>query len=77
MLGVAGIISVAVIIIVIEAPYLKSTKSRKERWVFSILLLIGVGLSISLSLDFDVPSPMKGLTVILRPFSDEIFGWLK
>ncbi len=76
MLKIAGILIIAIIIIALEIPYLKSEKLTKEIWVFSFLLLISVGLSIALSLKLDIPNPVEGITFIFKPFSKFIYDYL-
>lgn len=76
MLISVGIVLIAVFIVIIEAPNLKRTKSRKERWLFFVLLLIGVVLGVLQSFQINIPNPMNGIAFIYRPLSDVIFGWL-
>jgi len=77
MLGVAGTIVAAIIIMAIEIPTLWKKKLTKELWVFSILTLIAVGLGIAQSLHLDIPSPLNGVRIVLQPFIDYIYGLLK
>ncbi|MDQ6596117.1 hypothetical protein E2K98_20645 [Bacillus salipaludis] len=77
MLGVAGTIVAAIMMIAFELPNLRKNKLTKELWVFSILMLIAVGLGIAQSLDLHIPNPLIGITYIFKPFSDFIYGFLK
>ncbi|WLD91699.1 hypothetical protein [Alkalihalobacillus sp. AL-G] len=76
MLTIAGIIGIAILIIMIERPYFKKRKQKKELWVFLIFLLFGVGLSIAKALKLTIPNPTKGLTIIFKPLTDLIYNFL-
>ncbi|MBO1511252.1 hypothetical protein [Metabacillus bambusae] len=60
---IAGILLVAILIIVLEVPPLWE-KQKKESWVFSLLLLFEVGLSIAESLDLNIPNPLEWIAII-------------
>ncbi|WP_312474096.1 hypothetical protein [Neobacillus sp.] len=77
MLGVVGVLVVAIIILVKEIPYLKKKKLKREGWTFSILLLFAVGLGIAQSLHLNIPNPLNGLTFIFKPLSKILNEWLK
>ncbi|MDN3019655.1 hypothetical protein PH210_26175 [Paenibacillus sp. BSR1-1] len=77
MLGVAGTIVAAIIMIAFEIPYLKKKKLTKELWVFSFLMLFAVGLGIAHSLNWPIPNPLDGIRTVLQPFSDFIYELLK
>ncbi|CAH1206896.1 hypothetical protein PAECIP111893_02642 [Paenibacillus plantiphilus] len=70
MLGVAGIIAAAGVIILLQVPVLRKKKLKKELWAFWILLLLGVGISISKSILLNIPTPMSWIAIALKPFSD-------
>ncbi|WP_408007522.1 hypothetical protein ACJROX_22950 [Pseudalkalibacillus sp. A8] len=74
---IAGILLVAILIIVLEVPPLWKKKQKKELWVFSLLLLFGVGLSIAESLDLNIPNPLDWIATIYKPLSDLIMSLLK
>lgn len=77
MWPIVGILLVAILIILYEVPRMRKNKMNKELWVFSILLGIGISLNIAHSLDVKLPNPLDLITVIYKPVSDMIFGWLK
>ena len=77
MLGVAGTIVAAIMMIAFELPNLRKNKLTKELWVFSILMLIAVGLGIAQSLDLQIPNPLNGITIVFKPLSDFVYGMLK
>ncbi len=70
------VIVAALIIIAIDVPYLKRNKLKKERWIFTILLLIGVGLSMAHSFHLSLPNPMRGINMILHPVSNYLYELL-
>ncbi|PLR80695.1 hypothetical protein CVD25_21730 [Bacillus canaveralius] len=72
----AGILAVAVIIVIKEVPYLLRKRLKKELLVFSILLLFGTGLSIAQGLHKDIPNPMDRIAFVYKRFSDFIFSFL-
>jgi hypothetical protein len=71
---IAGILLVAILIIVLEVPPLLEKKQKKELWVFSLLLFLGVGLSIAESLDLNIPNPLDWIAIIYKPLSDLIMS---
>ncbi|MGG1678340.1 hypothetical protein ACIFOT_21755 [Neobacillus sp. NRS-1170] len=77
MLGFAGTVVAALIMIAFEIPYLRKKKLTKELWVFSFLMLFAVGLGIAKSLNWPIPNPLDGIRTVLQPFSDFIYGMLK
>ncbi|WP_026573413.1 hypothetical protein [Bacillus sp. UNC438CL73TsuS30] len=77
MLGVAGTIVAAILMMAFEIPNLWKKKLRKELWVFSILMLMAAGLGIAHSLDLPIPNPINGITIIFKPLSDFVYGMLK
>ena len=70
------VIVAALIIIAIDVPYLKRKKLKKERWAFTVLLLIGVGLSIAHIFHLSLPNPIRGINTILQPLSNYIYELL-
>jgi len=72
-----GILAVAMVIFMIEAPPLLKQKKKKELWVFSILLLFGVGVSIAEGLQVNIPNPLDAITLIYKPLHDWILNILK
>ncbi|OIK08425.1 hypothetical protein BIV60_26380 [Bacillus sp. MUM 116] len=77
MLGVAGTIVAAIMMVVFEIPNLRKKKLTKELWVFSFLMLIAVGLGIAQSLGLKIPNPLNGITIVFKPLSDFIYGLLE
>ncbi|WP_066388081.1 hypothetical protein [Neobacillus mesonae] len=77
MLGVAGVIAAAVIILILEVPYLIKKKLRRETWFFSFILLFAVGMGIAVSLQVNIPNPRTGLTIIYKPFYELLNKWLE
>lgn len=76
MLGVAGVLVAAIIILVKEVPYLKKKGLKREMWAFSFLLLFAVGIGIAISLHLHIPSPRDGLTYIYKPLGEMLNRWL-
>lgn len=70
MLAIFGIISVAILIILIELPFLKQEKLSKESIVFGLFLLIGATLAILLALDMNLSSPFDWLMVVFKPLNN-------
>ncbi|MED4207364.1 hypothetical protein [Neobacillus mesonae] len=77
MLGVAGVIAAAVIILILEVPYLIKKKLRRETWVFSFILLFAVGMGIAVSLQVNIPNPRNGLTTIYKPLYELLKKWME
>ncbi|MFZ7942961.1 hypothetical protein [Neobacillus sp. 19] len=77
MLGIAGTIVAAILMVAFELPNLRKNKLTKEIGVFSILMLMAVGLGIAQSLHLNIPSPLNGIRNVLAPFSEYIYGLLK
>lgn len=77
MWAITGIIVTASFIVMIEVPPLLKSKSKRELWLFSILLLIGTVLSIAKSLQLAIPNPLDLLWIIFQPFSDWLYSFLK
>ncbi|AZU64116.1 hypothetical protein [Neobacillus mesonae] len=77
MLGVAGVIAAAVIILILEVPYLIKKKLRRETWVFSFILLFAVGMGIAVSLQVYIPNPRNGLTTIYKPLYELLKKWME
>lgn len=76
-MAIAGILLIAILIIVLEVPPLWKKKQKRELWVYSLLLLFGVGLSIAESLDLNIPNPLDWIAVIYKPLSDLVMSLLK
>ncbi|WRP08691.1 hypothetical protein U9J35_11180 [Rossellomorea aquimaris] len=70
MWATLGIFIVAILIFMAEAPSLLINKSKRELWVFSVLLVIGVGLSITRGLNVSIPNPLDLLIIVYKPLSD-------
>lgn len=62
----------AVVLSFIEVPKMLKSKSYREFWSFSILLLIGVALAILKSLGVPLPNPSDWVTWVFSPVSDLI-----
>ncbi|GHI00422.1 hypothetical protein [Neobacillus kokaensis] len=77
MLGIAGVLVTALIIVIKEVPYLKRKKLKREAWAFSFLLLFAIGLGIAISLQLNIPNPRNGLTTIYKPLSELLKYWIK
>ncbi|TKH45142.1 hypothetical protein NST83_01735 [Paenibacillus sp. FSL R10-2782] len=70
ILNILGILLVAVAISMLEVPYMRKKRLKKELWLFSILLLLGVGISIAKALSWFIPTPLDWIAAVYRPFSD-------
>ena len=77
MVKIIGVLAVAVVIAVVEVPYLLRVKQKRELWVFLGILVMGTALGIATSLEVEVPSPLKAIELIYRPLADIIFGMLE
>jgi hypothetical protein len=77
MWAITGIIVTASFIVMIEVPPLLKSKSKRELWLFSILLLLGTVLSIAKSLQLAIPNLLDLLWIIFQPFSDWLYSFLK
>ncbi|WP_257348508.1 hypothetical protein [Pseudalkalibacillus decolorationis] len=77
MWGIAGILLIALLIIIFEVPSLWKSKQKKELWVFFLLLIFGVGLSIAKSLAVNIPNPLDWIIAVYKPFSDAMMNILK
>lgn len=75
-MAIAGILLIAILIIVLEVPPLWKKKQKRELWVYSLLLLFGVGLSIAESLDLNIPNPLDWIAIIYKPLSDLVMSLL-
>jgi hypothetical protein len=70
MWATMGIVIVAILIFMAEAPSLLKNKAKRELWVFSVLFVIGVGLSITRGLNVSIPNPLDVLIIVYKPLSD-------
>lgn len=70
MLDAALILAAAGIITALELPRMIKEKERKEIWAFSALLLISIGISLMQAFVPEVPTPLKLITIVFKPFSD-------
>jgi hypothetical protein len=70
MWATLGIVIVAILIFMSEAPSLLKNKAKRELWVFCVLFVIGVGLSITRGLNVSIPNPLDVLIIIYKPLSD-------
>lgn len=70
MWATLGIVIVAILIFMAEAPSLLKNKAKRELWVFSVLFVIGVGLSITRGLNVSIPNPLDVLIIVYKPLSD-------
>ena len=70
MWATLGIVIVAILIFMAEAPSLLKNKAKRELWVFSVLFFIGVGLSITRGLNVRIPNPLDVLIIVYKPLSD-------
>jgi hypothetical protein len=76
MIAVTGVLLAATIIALIEVPSLLKKKLMKELCFFSIILLVGTAVCIAHVLKMNVPNPLDWITVIYKPASDVIFGFI-
>lgn len=77
MVTVAVILVFVAVIISIDVPHLLRNNSKKELWIFSILLLFATALSIAQALNLRIPNPLDWITAIYKPLSDVIEKFLK
>ncbi|ASR49445.1 hypothetical protein B4V02_23555 [Paenibacillus kribbensis] len=70
MVNVLGILLVAVVICLLEVPYMWKKGLKKELWLFSVLLVLGVGISCAKAFTWTIPTPLDWITAIYRPFSN-------
>jgi hypothetical protein len=64
----------AIVIAMMEMPYLIKNKFKKELWVFCLLLIFATGLNIALSVDVKIPNPLDFFTIVYKPVYDLIFS---
>lgn len=74
MWAILGIVTAAVVILIIEAPSLIRKKRWRELSAFFVLLFLGTGLSIALSLRVQIPNPLEWIRVVYGPISEAIFS---
>lgn len=69
---IVTVLAFATVLSFIEVPKMLKSKSYKEFWSFSVLLLIGVILAILKSLDVPLSNPSDWVTWVFSPVSDLI-----
>lgn len=69
---ILAVIVFAVVLCFIEVPKMLKSKSYREFWSFSVLLLIGVTLAILKSLGVPLSNPSDWVAWVFSPLSDLI-----
>lgn len=64
---IASLVAVFAIIGLFEAPKILQKRLWREFGVFSFLLVFGFILSVLLALDVPVPSPARGIRLLMGP----------
>ncbi|GHI01096.1 hypothetical protein [Neobacillus kokaensis] len=77
MLASIGIVVTALMMAVIEVPYLLRKRLKRELWAFSALLAFGTSLSILHVLKVPLPSPHEWIAFLYKPLSDVIYRTLQ
>ncbi|MGO4184603.1 hypothetical protein AB4Z17_25825 [Paenibacillus sp. TAF43_2] len=77
MVPIILILVAVALIIAIDVPALLRGKSKKELWIFSILLLFGTLIGIAEALHIGLPNPLDGIIYIYNPVSHLLDTWLK
>lgn len=65
MSPIIGLCVAIVAIVWFERPLLKEHK--KDRWIFSVTLVIAFGLSMAQILDYPLPTPFDFITILFKP----------
>ncbi|MBY0198377.1 hypothetical protein ACTHQ0_14395 [Priestia megaterium] len=77
MLIFLGIFLLCVAVCLVEIPYLKKVKSKREKRIFWSLFTVSM-LIVSLKYGgVETPNPGDGIAFLLKPFSDFLFSLLK
>ena len=71
------ILLISLVIVAIEAPFLKRNGLKKEHFVFGCLLLLGTGLCIAEAVEANIPNPLDWITFVYWPFSDLILSMVE
>lgn len=69
---ILAVLVFATVLSFIEVPKMLKSKSYREFWSFSILLLIGVTLAILKSLGVTLPNPSDWVAWVFSPISNLI-----
>lgn len=77
MWSVIGILAVGGASVLLEWPYLRSSRSIRTTAVFFSLLAAAVGLGILKALHVPLPNPLDGISYLFKPSSDWLMEILK
>lgn len=72
IVAILAVLIFATALSIVEVPKMLKSKSYRELWSFSILLLLGVVLTILKSLGVALSSPNDWITWVFSPLSDLI-----
>ncbi|WP_135556345.1 hypothetical protein [Paenibacillus cymbidii] len=75
--SVAGVVAGVTLLGLIDVPYLRKMRSRKETWVYIVLMLSALTLNVLWILDVPLPNPVEYITAIYKPLSNWLYGLLK
>lgn len=67
--SIAAILAACALLSTIELRRLTRLGYKKERWVFSLFMLIGAGLAIAQTLHAPLPSPIMAIHAVFEPIT--------
>lgn len=75
--SITGVVAGVALLGLIDAPYLRKTRSRKETWIYVLLMLSGLTLNVLWTVDVPIPNPVEYINAFYKPLSDWLFGMLQ
>jgi hypothetical protein len=71
------IAAAAIVIVLMEVPYLRKNSSQKDLWVFYLMLGIGVAINGAQGLQIQLPNPAEWMEAVFNPLSSLVFRLLQ
>lgn len=71
------IVTAAIVIVLMEVPYLRKNSSQKDLWVFYLMLGIGVAINGAQALQVPLPNPAEWMEIVFTPISSFVFRLLQ
>lgn len=71
------IVAAAIVIVLMEVPYLRKNSSQKDLWVFYLMLGIGVAINGAQALKIPLPNPAEWMEIVFTPISSFVFRLLQ
>ncbi|MBO9607251.1 MAG: hypothetical protein J7639_14920 [Paenibacillaceae bacterium] len=75
--SITGVVAGVALLGLLDAPYLRKTKSRKETWLYIVIMLSGLTMTVLWILDVPLPNPVEYITALYKPLSNWLYGLLK